>query len=68
MSSRLSVNFPTTQEHLASGCSNLDCLPSLSFCFGFLRVVRTTLEVLVRHFSLELDLLKTNPTSPRIGG
>ena len=37
-------------------------LPSLFLLsFGFLRVIRTTLAGVVRHFALELDMLKTNP-------
>ena len=33
----------------------------LFFCFGFLRVIRTTFVELVRHSASGLDLLETNP-------
>ena len=52
---------PPTQEDLANGRPNLDCHPSLYFRYGFLRVLRTTIAELVRHFALELDMLKTIP-------
>ena len=50
---------PTFQDDLANGRPNLDYHSSFYFCFGFLRVIHTTLVGLVPHFPLELDLLKT---------
>ena len=49
------------QENLANVHPILDCHPTFDFGLGFLAVICINFVVLVRHFALGLELLKTIP-------